>query len=324
MELNHGEREVLYQGERETSGVGTIKWVKASGGDVPKHAVEGGTIAGETVYIGRIATPYNGLIPGRIVKSQNCCFCMLPDSRYEYDSHSYEVLVCPYAESALGWEDTTGEDMPPNALEGGFVKPGEPFYIGRTRAGKKKDLIPGTVDPRAGVLSLCPNKSRRVTTYNSFEVLVLKGEVEIVEEVSKQVFSDVKYDTSNEAVKHTTVPSVVLANVAVKNESSLAQKMETHASLFITETFSWTDKSLEDCINSPITEFKCGVPYFSKSDVVCVSPLGCLPEQKLKLYSMQGTNFHYIHQQQVIPNVSAGMSKVTTTLCVKVDYRAMI
>ena len=315
MELNHGEREVLYQGERETHGVGTLKWVKASDGDVPKHAVEGGTIAGETVYIGRIPKHDGSLIPGRIVKSTNCCIASESESRYEFYSNSYEVLVCPYAESALGWEDITGDDIPPNAVEGGFGKPGEPYYIGRTRAGKKKDLIPGTVDPRAGVLSLCPNRSRRITTYDSFEVLVLKGEVEIVEEISKQVFSDVKYDTSNEAVKHTTVPNVALANVAVKNESSLAQKMETSVSLIVTETFSWTDKSLEDVFNSPITNFKCGVPYISKSDVVHVTPLGCLPEQKLKLSTMQGTNFFYHQQQNVIPNVTAGMSEVTTALC---------
>ena len=280
----------------------TLKWTKASNGHIPKNAVEGGKIGKETAYIGRV-NDNDRLIPGRVTKGSDCFFddgSCVPN---------YEVLVCSRSAEVLEWVETTGDKIPPNAVEGGYEEPEQPYYIGRAQVvkGKKKDLVPGKVDPRTGVLTVFSMGT--VATHNTFEILVFRGEVEIIEEISQQTLSEVIYDTSPEAIKHNTVPNVALANVPVRNASTLTQKMKTSTSLFITETFSWTDKIPRNCINTPKTEFRCGVPYFSFEDnTVYVTSQSVLPTQMIQIYR-NPDDVHSLssNPNNVVPSVQSGI-----------------
>ena len=297
-----------------------LKWVKANDGDVPKYAVEGGDIAGETVYIGRALSYDRSLNPGVIVKSYKACLSVSPKSQNlvglqsQNQFHSrYEVLVCPNPTDVIGWVETTGDNIPPNALNGGFEKPGEPYYIGRRKLGKgEKNFIIGKVNPREGMLAVYFTDTNTTSTFDKYEVLVTKKKVEIVVDILRQTLYDVKYNTSARAVKHTTIPSVALANAPpINNTSSLPQKMITNTSLCITETFRWlTDKSTK---KGPLTAFKCGVPYIpfdDNHDVVSVTPTGILPEQKPKVDRCPSLRGSFIISGNVYPRVSAGTYNV--------------
>ena len=286
--------------------VATLKWIKASNGHIPKNAVEGGKIGKEIAYVGRVNTRER-LVPGRVTKGSDCFF----NDGNEACMPQYEVLVCPRSAEVLDWVETTGDNIPPNAVEGGYEEPGKPYYIGRALVvkGRKKDLVPGKVDPRTGVLTVSSSVGP-VATHNTFEILAFKGEVEIIEEISQQTLSDVIYDTSSEAIKHTKVPNVALANVPVRNASTLTQKMKTKTSLFITETFSWTDKVPRNMINTPKTEFRCGVPYFSFEDnTVYITPEGVLPTQMIQQHE-NSENLHSLSSEpmNVVPRVKSGIN----------------
>ena len=305
-----------------------LKWVKASNGDVPKYAIEGGTVAGETVYIGRAQGYDTSLNPGMIVKSSKTCistqpksqtphfnssfsFPIQPNLQTQLYNSSYEVLVCPNATDTLDWIETTGDNIPPNALNGGFEKPGEPYYIGRTKLGKgEKNFIIGKVNPRVGELAVYFTDTHTISTFVKYEILVTKEKVEIVEEVLKQTFYDVKYNINARAVKHTTVSCVALANVPINNTSSLPQKMTTSTSLFITETFTWLADNVTK--KGPLTQFKCGVPYIpfdDDHDVVSVTPIGILPEQKPKVDQSSSSRV-FRCSRNVYPSVSGGTYNV--------------
>lgn len=285
--------------------VATLKWIKANNGHIPKNAVEGGKIGKEIAYVARVNTRER-LVPGSVSKGSHCFF----NDDNESCMSQYEVLVCPRSADALDWVETTGDKIPSNAVEGGYEEPGKPYYIGRTLVvkGRKKDLVPGKVDPRTGVLTVS-SSTGTVATHNTFEILVFKGEVEIAEEISEQILSDVIYDTSSGAIKHTTVPNVALANVPVRNASTLTQKLKTSTSLFITETFSWTDKIPRNMINTPKTEFRCGVPYFSFEDnTVYVSTQAVLPTQMIQPHK-NSDNLHTLFSDPitVVPRVKSSM-----------------
>lgn len=319
--------ETLPQEEGEVSKMGSIKWIQADYKAFPEYAVEGGILAGETVYIGRVPGYRNfkisdNLIPCIVVKSSNTCLYIEPETSYERKSHSnYEVLVCPNATEVLEWVDATGDSIPPNAVEGGFEKPGEPYYIGRIkcRQGRKKDWVHGKVDPRVGELMVGTgeDRSRVVVTFKEFQILVLKGEGEIIEEISKQTLDNVSYNTS--AMKHTTVTGVALANVCLQNVSSLPEKIKSNTSYIVTETFSWVkEESGENLYNAPATDLKCGVPFFSfgESDIVCVTPQGILPGQMLKLDEESPMNlYNYYNPRNVEPPVKMGMCLDHNTVC---------
>ena len=304
------------QGDTKRIQHGALKWVKAREGDVPKHTVKGGTVGEETVYIGRVNRGRDCWIPGIIVKhSRRCAYI---DSNYMSSSDKYEALVCPYAAESLEWVETTGRDIPPNAVIGGCEKPGRSYYIGRTYLGKgkKKDLVPGKVDVNAGGLITCKSVgANKVATFDKYEILVNKGEVQLAEEISRQIFCDVQYDTNPDAIKHTITPNVALANVPVENESSLPQKIKTTTSLFVTETFSWSNECPQNMTTAIMTEYCCGAPYISFGNKeVCVTPDGVLPKQMqnpndvFDCYKTYDTNIldSIDESQKVIPNVRTG------------------
>lgn len=309
---------VCQQGNTKGFQYGALKWVKASEGDVPKDTVEGGIVGEETIYIGRVNYGSDRWIPGIIVKHSRGCGYI--DSNYMRRSDKYEALVCPYAAESLEWVETTGRNIPPNAVVGGCEEPGRPYYIGRTYLGKgkKKDLVPGKVDLKAGGLVTCKSVgTNKVATFDKFEILVSKGEAQLVEEISRQVFRDVRYDTNPDAIKHTIIPNVALANVPVENESSLPQKIKTTTSLFITETFSWSNERPQNMTTAIPTEYQCGVPYISFGNKeVCVTPDGVLPKQMQNpnhIFDCYKTSHNNIlegidESQKVIPNVRTGMS----------------
>ena len=308
--------ETLPQEEGEVSKMGSLKWVQADYQAFPEHAVEGGTLAGETVYIGRVAgyrhfKTSDNLIPSIVMKNSNNCLYIEPEATYESKSRSnYEVLVCPNATEVLEWVDATGDSIPPNAVEGGFEKPGEPYYIGRIKCnhGRKKDWVHGKVDPRVGVLIVGTGENRVVVTFKEFKILVLKGEGEIIEEISKQTLDDVEYNTS--AMKHTTVAGVALANVCLQNVSTSPERIKTNASYVVTETFSWfKEESGENLYSAPVTDLKCGVPFFpfGESDNVHVTPQAILPGQMLKLDEESPMNlYNYYDPRNVEPPVKMG------------------
>lgn len=325
MALNEG-METLPQVEGEVSKKGSLKWIQADYEAFPEHAVEGGTLAGETVYIGRVAARnylkiYNNLIPCIVVKNSNTCLYIEPDATYERNCCSnYEILVCPNATEVLEWVDTTGDSIPTNAVEGGFEKPGDPYYIGRinVRHGRKKDWVHGKVDPRAGVLIVGTGEDRRqVVTFKEFQILVLKGEGEIIEEISKQTLDNVKYNTS--AMKHVIVAGVPLATVPLQNVTSLPEKIKTNTTYIVTETFSWfKEESEEKLYNAPATDLKCGVPFISngESDIVCVTPQSILPSRMLKLDEESPMNlYNYYNADYIEPPVKMGMFHDHNTSC---------
>ena len=287
-----------------------VKWVKVRYGDRPiAHAVQGGTLAEQPVYIGRVyidrVRADKSLVPGRVIGNGSCSY-VPPDTKYgECRDSNYDILVCPNTAEAFDWVTTTGDNIPSNAVEGGYKKPGEPYYIGRIRTGEGMDIVHGRVDPRAGVLTLASGfdyDHPQITTYSEFEILVLKDKAEIIEEISQQTLCNVRYNTSHEAVKHTIVPNVALANVPVRNTSSSVQKVKASTSFLITETFSWSD-NVPQSNSSLKTVFKCGVPYFSfKDDAIYVTPIAVLPEQILP--SDQIVYTHY--PRNVLPQVTSG------------------
>ena len=290
----------------------TLKWVKASDGEVPKYAVEGGKIAGETVYIGRARNYDESLNPGVIVKSYKNCLSVSPKLQIQFYS-SYEALVCPNATDVLDWVETTGDNIPPNAFNCGFEKPGKLYYIGRTKLGKgEKNYIVGKVNPREGMLAVYFTDTNTTSTFDKYEVLVTKEKVETVEEIFQQTLYDVKYNTSASAVKHTTISCVALGNVPpINNTSSLPQKMTTKTSLFITETFTWLDDKATK--KGPLTHFKCGVPYIpfdDNHDIVSVTPTGILPEKKPKVDESPNLRRFGYSSWNVYPRVSAGTYNV--------------
>lgn len=297
---------------------GALKWVKASEGDVPKDTVEGGTVDEATLYIGRVECGRDCWIPGVIVKHSKCCGYIVSRSNYMSRSDKYEALVCPNAAESLEWVETTVQNIPPNAVVGGCEELGKPYYIGRIRLGKgkKKDLIPGKVDPYRGGLVTCKSAgSNKIGTFDKFEILVTKEEVPVIEEISSQELFDVQYDTNPGAFKHTIIPNVALANVPVENESSLPQKIKTTTSLFITETFSWSNERPQNMTTAIRTEYRCGVPYVSfGNEEVCVTPDGVLPRQMqnpnhiFDPYKTSHINDRIDESQKVIPTVRAGRS----------------
>ena len=284
----------------------TVKWVKVRYGDRPiVHAVQGGTLAEQPVYIGRVRVD-KSLLPGRVIGNEYCTYIPQDSTHGEYRDCTYDILVCPNTAEALDWVMTTGDKIPSNAVEGGYRKPGEPYYIGRIRTGEGMDMVHGRVNPRAGVLTVVSgfdNSHPQITMHSEFEILVLKDNAEIIEEISQQTLCNVRYNTSHEAVKHTIVPNVALANVPVRNKSSSVQKVKATTSFLITETFSWSD-DVPQSNSSPMTIFKCGVPYFSfKDNAIHVTPIAVLPEQILP--SDQRVYAYY--PKNVLPQVTSGI-----------------
>lgn len=216
-------------GEKE----GTLKWVQASNGEIPDDAVEGGWCHStkEKIYVAR-AKSYNcTLTPGALKKSaQGCTY-----SKDSYQQHSnvYEVLVNPGNRAALQWV-TSKAPVPPSAVEGGFSAPGMTLYVGR-QSTNKKDIVPGHIDPANGLLHLIGSKYK-AQTFKTFEVLVISGDVEIVEEINRCTLDNISYDVRQSDL---TEECVTMATMAFENKSSLEQTLSSTAIMQYSDLYNW-------------------------------------------------------------------------------------
>ena len=72
----------------------------------------------------------------------------------------------------------------------------------------------------------------------------------------------------------------------------------------ITERFLWSNNNIPQNNSPSMTEFKCGVPYFSfKDNAIHVTPIAVLPQQILP-YSDEMVYPHY--PKNVLPQVTSG------------------
>ena len=115
-------------------------WISDYNGNVPSHAVAGGTYCdGEPNYIGRAQFGDNGdLIPGCIVPSHGVIYFV-----YEGKEHyltEYQCLIHPDGARAtsFNWLSTIDipwirgqQPLPKNAVIGGREKGGQKLFIGR-------------------------------------------------------------------------------------------------------------------------------------------------------------------------------------------------
>jgi len=103
-----------------------VKWVAASGGEVPEGALVGGEDNGNALYVSR-AEHSGATIPGKLLGDHGVSY--IPWGGEEHAKESYEVLVM--AEDAVSWVDAAGDTIPEKAIQGGVSVEGEALYIGR-------------------------------------------------------------------------------------------------------------------------------------------------------------------------------------------------
>jgi hypothetical protein len=119
---------------------GSAVWVPVSGHEIPDNAFRGGEDNGEVQFVGR-AHHEGALIPGKAVKSHGVCYVAWGGGEHSKDS--YEVLV-----GNANWVQTSGDNIPPNALPGGESEDGEPLFIGRVA--HEGTMTIGKVQPSHG------------------------------------------------------------------------------------------------------------------------------------------------------------------------------
>lgn len=141
-----------------TTGSGT--WVMAKGSDIPPDAMQGG-FDGEQLYIGRAAYA-DGVIPGKIHPSHGVCYVAWGGA--EHGVPEFEVLT----NCAGKWITTSGDYIPPSAIQGGTSETGEPLYIGR--ATHNDTLTVGKVQKSHG-LCYIPYGGSEIS-FTEYEILV--------------------------------------------------------------------------------------------------------------------------------------------------------
>jgi len=112
--------------KRDVPAVEGVKWVSASGGEVPEGALVGGEDNGNPLYIAR-AEHSDAIIPGKLLAEHGVAY--IPWGGEEHAKESYEVLVM--AEDAASWVDASGDTIPENAVQAGSSADGEALYVGR-------------------------------------------------------------------------------------------------------------------------------------------------------------------------------------------------
>ena len=252
---------------KEGEGGGTLKWVKASNGEIPDDAVEGGWCQSskEIIYVARASYYGGGLIPGYVKKSDRYCTYCNYGSNYQQNVQAYEVLVNPGNRAALQWVTSRGA-VPTNAVEGGFSSPGKTLYIGRQSA-TKKDIVPGYIDPADNMVHLIGSRYKG-HTFKTFEVLVISGDVEIVEEVNQCTLSSISYDVRQSDI---TEECVSLATMGLKNKSLVEQTLTGTAILRYCTLFDWNiGKKTNYLVSTVSTKLLLHPPH----PRVCIIPVG--------------------------------------------------
>ncbi|XP_077502237.1 natterin-4-like [Amblyomma americanum] len=144
----------------------SVRWACCYADNIPHNAVVGGNAKGEDLYVGR-AWHNGGLLPGKVVRSLQCCYVPCNNSEHKYQH--YEILVNDGAE--LKWIPSCDGHVPDEAIPGGKSAAGETLYIGRTR--HEGTVTCGKVHPSQGLLYI--PYYHREHRYNGYEVLVNAG-----------------------------------------------------------------------------------------------------------------------------------------------------
>ena len=236
--------------ERREDKQAVLKWVTVTNGVIPDNAVEGGwnESYGQPLYIARVKTQ-SGLIPGYVSRA-NTTFCHYLSGSYMNQSDTYEVLVNPGNFAVLNWIKCNGGSIPTNAFEAGYVSAGKSVYIAR-HVVNKKDIIIGYVDPSKGILNLQDFKYQ-MHTYHEFHVLVVHGDVEIIEEIDSYQLDDIDYALDEGVVSKVFV---TMDEILFQNNSSVEQKLKSQSSLEVEKTYCWDVGSKKEllvkscCIN---------------------------------------------------------------------------
>ena len=121
---------------------GGMKWIKASGGEIPANSYKGGKEAsGEKLYIAR-AEFKGGVHIGKARPEFGGCNIAWGGA--EHGISEYEVL----AKFDGKWVKAEGGHVPAGAIQGGHEADGTPLYIGRVKYEGGKHI--GKVRPAFG------------------------------------------------------------------------------------------------------------------------------------------------------------------------------
>jgi len=120
---------------------------------------------GGNLYVGR-APLGGGCHVGCVPPSSKTCF--IPLFGKEHKSTSYQVLVVPEG-VRVHWERSSGGNVPPNAVVGGYNEEKQKTYVGRVM--HKSALTPGEIVPQENCIYI-PYEGKEVE-YDQYEVLVL-------------------------------------------------------------------------------------------------------------------------------------------------------
>ncbi|XP_050539650.1 uncharacterized protein LOC126904566 isoform X3 [Daktulosphaira vitifoliae] len=105
--------------------LGPVQWVRASNGQIPPNALQGGfDTNNEQLYVAR--AEHNGaLIPGKLVPSHGVTYVAW--GGIENPKENYEVLCNCNAT----WIKANNGEIPVGALSSGHTEEGEPLFVGR-------------------------------------------------------------------------------------------------------------------------------------------------------------------------------------------------
>ncbi|XP_050539649.1 uncharacterized protein LOC126904566 isoform X2 [Daktulosphaira vitifoliae] len=123
--------------------LGPVQWVRASNGQIPPNALQGGfDTNNEQLYVAR--AEHNGaLIPGKLVPSHGVTYVAW--GGIENPKENYEVLCNCNAT----WIKANNGEIPVGALSSGHTEEGEPLFVGR---GKHNGCVTvGKVQPSHNV-----------------------------------------------------------------------------------------------------------------------------------------------------------------------------
>ncbi|KAJ9588729.1 hypothetical protein L9F63_017964 [Diploptera punctata] len=142
----------------------THTWKLCCNGSIPEGAaVCGKDKDGSDIYVGR-AFHEGDMLPAKIVPSKGGAFVCYAGT--EHGKTEYEALC----DGTLTWQNTTGWNIPPDALAAGQTSDGETLYVGRVLHDGTLQL--GKVHPSHGVCYI-PYDGKELT-FPSYDILVSK------------------------------------------------------------------------------------------------------------------------------------------------------
>lgn len=145
--------------------VGAYAWVPCSMGEIPHNAFKvGKDLDHHNIYVGR-AWHEGDLLPAKVAPSHGGAFVAWGCA--EHSKFEYEVLV--NLSHKLAWLDTSGTNIPHNALAVGSNVDGETLYAGRVI--HEGVMTVGKVHPSHGVLYI--SWGGKELHYEDYEILIV-------------------------------------------------------------------------------------------------------------------------------------------------------